>query len=181
MDTRSRPLPKGLSLSESGIISGTPIESGSYTFTVKATNANGKYSKAFTLKVNEATITITTASFAKGTAGAKYSKTLKATGAESFMWSISSGSLPEGLSLSETTGKIIVTLTKAGKFTFTVKASANDASCEKKFSLTIVKAMSISGNLSDSAILNPYSATLMVTVGVSPYTWTTSKGTLLSD
>lgn len=64
-----------------------------------------------------------------------------AIGADSFTWSISSGSLPNGLYLNSKTGKISGISTKAWKFTFTVNTSENGASFEKEFYLTIAKTL----------------------------------------
>lgn len=46
-------LPAGLTLSDTGAISGTPATADTYTFTVKAVNSAGEDKKAFTLTVNE--------------------------------------------------------------------------------------------------------------------------------
>ena len=52
------------------------------------------------------TPTITTASLPSGTVGTEYSTTLAAEGTAPITWSVSSGSLPEGLSLDAGTGVI---------------------------------------------------------------------------
>lgn len=44
-------LPEGLSLSETGAITGTPVKDGSYSFSVKATNATGSDEKTFSITV----------------------------------------------------------------------------------------------------------------------------------
>ncbi|MDR1153146.1 MAG: hypothetical protein LBL04_00415, partial [Bacteroidales bacterium] len=65
--------------------------------------------------------TITTTSLPNGTVGAAYSQTLAATGDTPITWSIDSGTLPGGLTL---TGDVISgTPTTAGTATFTVKAT----------------------------------------------------------
>jgi mono/diheme cytochrome c family protein len=67
------------------------------------------------------TLTISTSSLAAATVGSTYSQTLSATGGTSpYLWSISSGALPAGLSL--TNGVISGTPTVAGNFPITVKA-----------------------------------------------------------
>jgi hypothetical protein len=45
-------LPNGLSLSNNGIISGTPLSTGTFTFTVKAENAKDKDTKEFSITIN---------------------------------------------------------------------------------------------------------------------------------
>jgi len=61
LDTGSN-LPTGLTLSDAGVISGTPTAVGSSTFTVKATNATDSDTKSLTIAV-----------YAKGTAGLVFS------------------------------------------------------------------------------------------------------------
>jgi uncharacterized protein (TIGR03437 family) len=56
-------LPAGLSLSQAGALAGIPAASGSFTFTVKATDANGcAVTRAYTLVINGCTYTIAPAS-----------------------------------------------------------------------------------------------------------------------
>ena len=65
--------------------------------------------------------TITTRSLIGGTVGTDYSQSLAATGDTPITWSIDSGNLPDGLSLSDNT--ISGTPTALGTFNFTVKAT----------------------------------------------------------
>lgn len=51
-------LPAGLALSQSGVISGTPTESGTKTFTVQVSNEKGKASKEMTLTVDPAKVNL---------------------------------------------------------------------------------------------------------------------------
>ena len=70
--------------------------------------------RALSIVVNPATLTITTTSLPNGTVGTAYSQTLAATGgATPYTWSVYSGSLPAGLSLGSSTGTISGTPTTA--------------------------------------------------------------------
>ena len=80
--------------------------------------------------------TITTESLPNGTVGTAYSQTLAADGSDTITWSVTSGSLPTGLSLSED-GKITGTPTTAGTSTFTVTATNAYGSDSGEFTLTI--------------------------------------------
>lgn len=68
-------------------------------------------------------LTVTTGSLPWGTVGTAYSQTLTVTGGLTpYNWSITSGSLPAGLTLNSSTGVISGTPTTTGTSNFTVKA-----------------------------------------------------------
>lgn len=67
--------------------------------------------------------------------GEAYSRTLAATGTAPITWSIESGSLPAGLTLTGNT--ISGTPTAAGTYTFTVKASNAAGSDSQELSIVI--------------------------------------------
>lgn len=85
------------------------------------------------------TPTITTAGLPNGTAEAAYSTTLLAEGTAPITWSVTSGSLPEGLSLDASTGVISGTPTAEGVSTFTVTAANAYGSDSREFTLNIDK------------------------------------------
>ena len=134
--------PLGLTLSKNGTISGTPVVATTFTFKIKAENVAGStISEEFTVVVKPAAGStapnITTASLPNGTVKKAYNRTLAADGDDPISWSIDSGKLPDGLKLSAETGAITGTPTKAGKFTFTVKAENDVGSTTKEFTITI--------------------------------------------
>lgn len=69
--------------------------------------------------------------------GKTYATQLTAQGGGQLVWSLSSGSLPDGLQLSET-GAITGTPAKDGTYTFAVKAANTAGSDEKTFAITVV-------------------------------------------
>ena len=78
----------------------------------------------------------TTSPLASGTIGTEHSVTLEANNSTSG-WSVTSGSLPDGLTLDRNTGLISGTPTTAGTSTFTVKATNDYGSDSKELSITI--------------------------------------------
>ena len=85
------------------------------------------------------TPTITITSLSNGTAEAAYSTTLLADGTAPLTWSVTSGSLPEGLSLDAGTGVISGTPTAEGGSTFIVEAANDYGSDSREFTLSIDK------------------------------------------
>jgi hypothetical protein len=80
--------------------------------------------------------TVTTATLSGGTVGTAYSQTLTATGDTPITWSLATGSLPGGLTLS-TAGVISGNPTTANTFNFTVKATNATGNNTKPLSITI--------------------------------------------
>ena len=119
-------LPAGLSLSSAGTIFGTPTSTGTSTFTVTASDSGTPPQTAnqqLSIPLNPASLTITTTSLPGGKANTPYSATLQAAGGTPpITWSVTSGTLPAGLSLSSS-GTISGTPTSTGTSTFTVTAT----------------------------------------------------------
>ena len=122
-------LPAGLTLSTSGVISGTPATAGTSTFGIQVTDGSSPTESAtasFSIAVNGAPMTITTAALSTPTLGSVYSQTIVASGGTApYAFSLQSGSLPAGLTLAAN-GTISGTPTTSGTSTFTIKA--NDSS-----------------------------------------------------
>ncbi|MFN7562980.1 MAG: putative Ig domain-containing protein, partial [Prosthecobacter sp.] len=123
-------LPTGLTLNtSSGAITGTPTNANSQTFSIRATDANGcNGTRAYTLAPACPAVAISPTSLSNGLVGTAYSAALSATPAASYNWSVTSGTLPAGLSLNASNGSLSGTPTTAGTQTFTVRASTAPAS-----------------------------------------------------
>src|SRR5206468_2241842 len=136
-------LPTGLSLSSSGTLSGTPTVAGAFPFTVAVKDAASASASA-SLRINVVSLPplqVTSSQWSSDPVGTTYSATLSASGGTSpYSWSVSSGTLPTGLSLSST-GTISGTPTVAGAFPFTVAVKdAASASASASLSINVVTA-----------------------------------------
>ncbi|MGA8741964.1 MAG: putative Ig domain-containing protein, partial [Terracidiphilus sp.] len=146
-------LPAGLSLSSSGVISGTPTAAANATsLTFKVTDSSQPAqtnSATLSLTIKSAAPTITTTSLPNGNVGAAYKSSLAASeGTPPYTWSLTAGTLPAGLSLS-TSGAISGTPTTATVnavlLTFKVTDSSQPAQTNSAtLSLTIASAVSVS-------------------------------------
>ncbi|MDW8205853.1 MAG: ExeM/NucH family extracellular endonuclease, partial [Cytophagales bacterium] len=84
------------------------------------------------------TITINPTSLPNGTVGSSYSQTLTQTGLTGTpTWTVSSGSLPAGLSLNSGTGAISGTPTAAGTYNFTIQVSGGGCSATQSYTVVI--------------------------------------------
>ena len=122
-------VPDGSSLNCNGNLTnnGTIINKGTLTGEV---GGNGTV-------ITAPTITTADTDLPDGTVGTEYKQTLTATG-NNITWNLASGStLPDGLSLNESTGEISGTPTTANTYTFTVTATNDAGSDSKEFTLTI--------------------------------------------
>ncbi|MBQ6981952.1 MAG: putative Ig domain-containing protein, partial [Synergistaceae bacterium] len=149
-------LPNGSKLSLSGstvTLSGLPTKAGKYTFTVKIKDSDGNLlEKTYTVNVTQTTISGTIPSTV--VRGASVTWTLTASGGTSpYTWSIDSGKLPDGLSINKSTGKITGKPTKAGTYTFVIKATdANKVAATKSYTVKITQT-AISGTFTATGVV----------------------------
>src|SRR6266403_4878819 len=178
-------LPAGLSMSAAGVITGTPTgPNGTANFTAMVTdhsNPAQSATKPLSILINlPPAPSISPTTLPGGNVGTPYTHTLAVTGGLGpFTWSVSSGTLPAGLSFNTTTAIIsgIPTTQQANvAFTIQVTDSSNpQQSGSQVNSVTIGAPLPLSitttsplpqGNLSVV-----YSATISATGGIAPYTF----------
>ncbi len=188
--TYSGELPDGLSLnSESGEISGTPTVAGTFNFTITVSDTYYSTSRAFTLTIESSVINqatapkIITTNLSSGRVGVEYSIGITATGTTPITFSLDSGSLPGGLTLSSS-GIISGRATATGTFTFTIQAANAINSDTKTFTLTIGETADVSkpsittGTRLPSATRNKNYRSVIYSMGTKPVTWSLSSGNL---
>jgi hypothetical protein len=177
-------LPTGLSLSSGGVLSGTPTQSGSFPITVKATDANGctGAGATYTLVIGCQVITVTNPATTTGTVNVAFSQTFTAgntIGAVTF--SLNSGTLPTGLSLSAG-GVLSGTPTQTGSFPITVKATDANGCTGTGTTYTLVigcQVITVTNPATNTGTANAaFSQTFTAGNAIAPVTFTINSGTL---
>lgn len=173
--------PTGITLSSAGVLSGTPTGTpGTSSFTVQVKDAAGDIAQqALSIVVNAAP-SITPATLSAGDQGVAYpTQTLTETGGTApLTWSISSNSLPTGLTLtgSGSTATVGGTLgASAATSTFTVKVvDANNVATTLGFTITVNSPPSITTtSLMTIAIVGTaYTPMLVASGGTAPLIFT---------
>ena len=179
-------LPPGLTLSSSGLLSGTPTSAGTFNFSVNIADAAGGASigRGENLVVSPFAITDTQV-LPEATAGTAYNHQFSAPACGAgCTWTAPSGGLPSGFTLTSS-GLLSGTFSPAGgaEFSFYIQASGAGNTTQKYFTLIILP--TVAGSLSIVTGI-PQTPTLGVNNqfalaangGVPPYTFTLASGTL---
>lgn len=185
-------LPNGLTLNPTtGLISGTPSAAGTFPFTITATDANNcpgsrSYSIVIAGPPGCPVITVNPATLPPGVIGTPYSQTISAVGGTApYVFTVTSGALPNGLTLNLNTGVLSGTPTTPGQFNFTITAS-DSLSCpgSRPYSIVIPVVpgcpfITVSPATLPTPVLGvAYSQTISVSGGTPPYTFSISSGAL---
>lgn len=192
-------LPAGLSMSQSGLITGKPSgpvsgQPNPSVFTVQATDSSTTPVSAtytYSIYVSPApTLAITAVSpLIAGYPNYPYSTSISTTGGvRPFTFSLASGSLPPGLSLNTTNGVISGTPTTASNtpYTFTIQVTdstlpTSQAVTSSSLAITIQPPPPLSvspSSLPQGQTAAPYSTQLSASGGIAPYTWAITSGQL---
>jgi hypothetical protein len=161
-------LPPGLNLSSSGVLSGTPSATGSYTFSLTATDALGSASnpQVYTIAINPI-LAITTTTLPDWTMSFGYYGTILATGGTgAIAFATTAGTLPNGLMLSSS-GLLSSAPTAAGTYSFTVTASDTvGASASVNYVITINLPLTLNPTTLPADTVNiPYDQTIAANGG----------------
>jgi hypothetical protein len=193
-------LPAGLSMSRSGLISGTPTTAGFTRFWIwnhDLTASEGgpswcinedRSEHEFSIYVDPG-LAIVNQSIKPATLGQPYSETLTAKQVDSInpvtgpdvqaTWSVQSGSLPPGVTLS-TAGALAGTPTSEGSFQFVVKAQNGTPVATQTYTLGVRQPVSVKSPFASARaeVGIRYGASATATGGTGTYTWTLASGAL---
>ena len=182
-------LPPGLSMDpNTGLISGTPTVPGDYTFTVQVKDSfipPAIATQVYNLHVASPLMVVAPGGV-DGVANAAYRLNLVATGGTgNQLWTLTSGSLPSGLSLTAA-GVISGTPKQVNLAGNTLTLQVQDSGSPAQIaSVTItiriaaaLKITTAAGALPDAIIGVPYSFTFQSNGGITPINWTLAGGQL---
>ena len=181
-------LPPGLSMSSSGLISGTPTVGGGWSFWVELRDQDppsqswcivSSAQREFSISVVQGLNIQQNALSPKATfVNEPYSSQLTAEGGGSQVWSIKSGSLPAGMGLSSN-GLISGTPTATGDFTFVVQVTDTNRTDTETYTLSVVERLKIAAPPPAAGEIGvPYALALKSTGGRPAVTWSLLQGTL---
>jgi len=161
-----------MSLSSSGLVSGTPTATGDFTFQVRASDGGRSDTETYTLSIVEP-LKVTNATPAGAEVGAAFSLTPSVAGGRpGYTWSVQ-GALPAGLTLDPATGAVTGKPSILGTFSFKLVVTDTvgltqtiDVNLPVAAHLAIAKTA-----LRVAKVGSRYSARLLATGGVSPRQW----------
>ena len=170
-------LPPGISLSNGGVLSGNATTTGTFAFTVTATDSNAQSgAQAYTIVVAVPVLAISPASLPGGTAGTPYLQVLAISGGIPPYAVSQSGTLPAGITFNAASRTFSGTPTQVGTFPLTV--TVTDSTGGTPATLTVPYALAIVAptlTLSPAAgtlvapYAAPYSQAFVASGGVGPY------------
>ena len=164
-------LPEGLDLSYDGVLSGTPSQAGTYHLEVAISAGDLQIRNQYTLQVEP--FLIVTQYLKPVTLGEPYTETIQVQGSGIVRYMLAEGTLPEGLSLDESTGELHGTVTAwNGDASFTIMVAQGEEQRTASYTLTSAGApLQILGasTVTDQAASRPFSFRLGLQGGSGDY------------
>jgi len=179
---QSGALPPGITLSTSGLLSGTPTSEGSSQFVVRAQHGSPLDDETYTLSVRQPVVVkspLGSVQRPSSEVGIRFGKTFTATGGSgTYTWALVSGALPPGVALDATRGTITGTPQTAGNFAFALTATDSEGRlANASAALTVAPRLAIKTLRVKSAKLGrTYQMKLATTGGVQPVKWRVVRG-----
>lgn len=174
-------LPPGLTLDAAGLLSGIPVEDGSYTFTAQVASAGATATREFTVLIDRLDPPIITVeALPDAVIDIEYDARLTATGGDGlYAWRLVDGFLPEGLALFSDGTISGVPSGTLGVSSFTVEVESAGQVALAELSIRVVAPLSIDpGLLPDALVGLTYSFEFTAFGGDGLYEWAVIDGDL---
>jgi len=184
-------LPAGLTLSASGVLSGTPTAAGGSSFTVQAADSGNPQqtaSRPCSVTINAAAPPVTPPVITSAcpasplVTGTTVSTQFMATGDPTITWSVAAGALPVGLTLSST-GLLSGHVHNIATSNFTIRATNAGGVANLSCSITVVHHAPSAPSISACPAANgqatvAYSSAASAMGGIAPYSFSVASGAL---
>ena len=185
-------LPPGLTVDAgTALVHGTPTQAGVFMFWLQATDipqswcSDSKQSQwQFKITVDPGLqIVQRQSTLTPGETGVAYNLQFSASGTTGTpTWSVSSGTLPAGLSLNSASGLLSGTPTTTGDFSFKVTATDGSRSDTQSYAMSVVQPLKVTTTAAPAAeVGRPFDFTLGAEGGKQAYTWSLDAGSTLPD
>ena len=179
-------LPDGLTLSESGLITGVPTTAGTSSFVVKvvdnydgSTDTQDLNIRIVTSGAGTLEITTDQSDIPDMTVGNSYAIELQANRTGGLEWTLEAGTLPHGLQLQDD-GYILGVPTTPSNYAFIIRVTDLDTgeTATKEFTIIVHNFNIYPDTLPNGRAGETYTCTLLTDGGFTPITWTVSSGVL---
>src|SRR5262245_25727720 len=170
-------LPQGITLSPTGVLSGTPTAEGSFQFVAKAQSGSTSATATYTLAIRQPVTVSSPFASAQGSraeVGIRFGVTAIATGGTgAYTWTLASGALPAGLALNAASGAIAGSPLNAGNYAFALTATdAEGRVATANAALNVAPRLAIrTAKLKTARVGHAYQAKLATGGGVRPVAW----------
>ena len=174
-------LPSGIKLSSDGVLSGVPIETGDFAFTIRAINIHGFDEREFTLTIIDIPIThLSPRNLPSAIVGNEYEVQFEASGESGLLsatYNLQSENLPNGLSLTSC-GRITGAPLNGGTFFFVVRVENSHGYVDFTRSITVQKPPNITTNsIANGTIDRPFRQNINIS-GTTPVSLSIEDGEL---
>jgi hypothetical protein len=172
-------LPAGLVLDKDGLLHGTPIQAGTWSFWVELSDENPP-SAAWCRPAKSEREFIVSIATPPATVGSNYAVQVSAEGVDAVTWSVASGTLPPGLGLSPSTGVITGTPATTGTFAFKLLGTdSRGVTAMVDLTISVYPTLSlVPSRLAAARVGTPYRATVRARGSVQPVTFSVRSGRL---
>jgi large repetitive protein len=175
-------LPAGVALGSGGALTGAATVGGDFDFTVRVTDGSGRVAtRSLSIHVERAPA-IQTVSLPAGDVGTAYTAQLQAIGGTgAYTWSLTAGSLPDGLTLAPS-GAISGVPTTLGGSNFTVRVVDEAGAADSRaLSIVVAQVQELSSGVAVQAITGDAASVryyvIQVSAGATQLTVSASGGT----